>query len=144
MVSQEAYVEALLSRFGLDEVKEATTLHAGDPDYLKLNSGEKCSAGGHSWLRSVVGGVSYLALGSRMYLLVPVALLAEGQAGPAVNHIATAKMLLRYVKNTARRTLRLSLGVFFGPKTVSIRVEFDANFGHERARKGYVCYLGGR
>ena len=60
-------------------------------------------------MRSVVGGLSYLALGSRVDLLVAVGLLAEGQSAPTVSHIATAKKLLRYVRGTAGRHLELPI-----------------------------------
>eukprot|EP00399_MALV-I-05_sp_L67-4_P000175 gene175-96_t len=141
MVSQEAYVLSLLARFGLTECSGLTTLVSDEFESVWLREGPLASAEEHSWYRSVLGGVSYLALGSRPDLTSAVGVLSEGQSGPSVRHVASAKKLLRYVRRTAGRRLALPVPDV-SSRSVSFRVEFDANFGHSKARSGICMFLG--
>eukprot|EP00399_MALV-I-05_sp_L67-4_P000114 gene114-25_t len=141
VVSQELYAEALLARFGLSDCKGLASLPSDEFESVWLTEAEPCSKEDHSWLRSVLGGVSYLAPGSRPDLSSAVGVLSEGQAQPTVRHIASAKKLLRYVRNTGSRHLELPLPAL-NDGSMRLTVEFDANFGHSKARSGFCLFFG--
>jgi len=131
-----------MQRFGMQNAKGLASLPSDEFETTKLSDAEGCSAEEHSWYRSVLGGVSSLALGSRADLAAAVGVLSEGQAAPTVKHIAAAKKLLRYVRETGSRRLELCVPQLDSGGRVDLCVEFDANFGHARARSGICMFIG--
>jgi len=142
VISQTEYVKCLMQRFGMQNAKGLASLPSDEFETTKLAEAESCSAEEHSWYRSVLGGVRSLALGSRADLAAAVGVLSEGQAAPTVKHIAAAKKLLRYVRETGSRRLELCVPQLDSGGRVDLCVEFDANFGHARARSGICMFIG--
>lgn len=84
---------------------------------------------------SIVGAISYLAVGTRPDLSFPVNFLARYAKNPQVDHWKALKHLLRYLRDTASFGLDVNpcKGTFKRPLETFV----DANWGGEFARSTY-------
>lgn len=140
-VSQLEYAKKLVARFGMDGANPLTSLRSEDYSREFLEAGEPLDAAGLTLLRGLVGGIAYLAQCTRLDLLAPVSVLAEGQAKGTVNHVNVAKKLIRYIAGTMDRHLRWEIDPLEIGGVVPLEIMFDASFGCERGRSGGIVLL---
>lgn len=143
IISQLLYTRVLLGRLGYSDCRPLKGLNPEDFAYDTLVSGPKASVEDHKWYRSVCGGISYLALGTRPDVAAAVSILSEGQAGPTENHISAAKKLLRYLRGVSQFELRINVVPIEKGSRIEICCHYDANFACERARSGCVLFIDG-
>ena len=110
VLSQEAYIDSMLERFGMNEAKPASTpLPAG----LKLErSKSPQSPDNRKLYQSIVGSLTYAATGTRPDISHAVGFLGQFNAYSDRRHLKAALHVLRYLKGT--RTFGMAYG---GPGT---------------------------
>lgn len=141
-ISQQAYVEELLKRFGMEDCNGLSTLRPEMYDHAYLMDAEALKPSEISSLRGIIGALSFLAQGTRPDILVATSHIAEGQSSGTHRHMDSAKRILRYLKNTAGRSLYLPLTPFES-KELELKIQFDANFCAGKARTGLVLSIAG-
>lgn len=125
-----------MKHFEMSECRSLRTLCKDDFEYSYLMGGVPLDKKGLSTLRSLIGSIAYLALGSRLDIASAISCIAEGQAKGTENHISSCKKLLRYLRHTATRHLALRVQTIEVGSEVELSCQFDANFGADRARSG--------
>ena len=110
-ISQEAFINSLLTRFSLtDAVPLSTPLAPGtrlSADDCPTSQEEKDDMATRPY-RELVGALAWLALGTRPDIAFATSSLARFGHNPGRTHWETAKRVLRYLKGT--RGWRLKLG----------------------------------
>lgn len=142
-VSQHRYAETLVKRFGMNECKAVRSLDSKEFERSTLSEGGALDSTKQSTLRSIVGGVQYLAQGTRPELCAPIPLVSEGQSSGTDRHVDAGKKVIRYVKGSTGRHLQIRVDRIRRGGRVTIRADFDASFGTSYGRSGLCLYVDG-
>ncbi|XP_019098168.1 PREDICTED: uncharacterized protein LOC109131553 [Camelina sativa] len=105
-VSQSTYARKLLSKFKLDNCKEAVTPMSTSKKLLKDEKGHDVDI---TLYRGMIGSLLYLTA-SRHDLCFSVGFCARYQAKPKQSHLEAVKRIIKYVKGTLDLGLWLSKG----------------------------------
>lgn len=105
------------------------------PPNLALSSEVTCPPLDSSRYLSIVGAVSYLAVGTRPNLSFPVNFLARYAKNPQEEHWKAIKHSLRYLRDTA--AMGLDVNPRDSPHKHLLETFADANWGGEFARSMY-------
>ena len=138
-LGQSAYASKLLERGGMAECKPCMTLME---ELLKLTKARTAMKVDATLYRSIVGGLCYL-VHTRPDIAFAVGYVSRFMEDPRVDHWATVKRLLRYVKGTVDH------GIIF-PKTSGSRLQLtmfsDADMVEDidrrRSTSGMLVFLG--
>eukprot|EP00794_Sanderia_malayensis_P020789 gene20789-22827_t len=97
-LTQNAYIEKLVDKYGLTEAKPVST--PSDPNVV-LQKDDGFSKPVHKTMfQSLVGSLLYAALGTRPDIQYAVSNVAKYSAAPTQAHLNAAKRVLRYLKGT--------------------------------------------
>ena len=97
-VSQQAYTENLLKKFGMEAMKPvATPVNTS----TRLKATESDESVEQQQYQSVVGTLLYLAMGTRPDIAFAVSSVARFSAKPTQQHWTGVKRILRYLRGTA-------------------------------------------
>lgn len=138
-ISQKAYLESLLRRFGMEDCKPAVT---PVECHLKLKKGTEADRTDKPY-RELVGCLAYVAHTSRPDLCAAVNVFSQLQSCPTDEHWRYLKRILRYVKGT------LDVGLEFqgGDSEAALVVFSDADWGNDindrRSMSGYILRVFG-
>ena len=154
-LSQEPYILELLARFGMEHAnKAATPLPSALPE--SGLAGPAVAGDDLSRYRELIGGLLYVATGTRPDIAYAVGQLSRHLAAPLKQHMDAARHVLRYLRGTA--SLALTYGVptatraAFGDAShvagVDVLVGYaDASFGSDvetrRSVGAFVFFLNG-
>ena len=109
-ISQAAYIDTILSRFGMAEANPVST--PLDPNTTlfayELTDDIRKEMKSHSYAQ-IVGSLMYASTGTRPDISYTVSTLARFMADPHPIHFDAAKRVLRYLKGT--KDLRLTFGL---------------------------------
>jgi len=98
-LDQQAYIEAVIRRFGMEDANIAdTTLHH-NTRLDAIPEGEP--EADPELYRSIVGSLGYAVQGTRPDLAYAVAALSRYSSKPYATHMTAAKRVLRYLKKSA-------------------------------------------
>ena len=101
-LSQQAYIEKMLDRFGMADAKPcytpATQVNLFDPN---LPPGKPLPQAEHQLYREIIGSALYAANTTRIDITWTVSMLSRFLSAPTSTHLTAAKHLLRYLKATA-------------------------------------------
>jgi transposase InsO family protein len=152
-LSQQAYLEKVLERFGMKDVKPvAAPMHT--KEYKKkmvrreLSGEEPCDK---TLYQSKLGSVMYLMTSTRPDICFTVGVLSRFSSDPGVSHMRAMDRLLRYLAGTKHLRLRLggpdsSMGKR-GPGGADLAAYADADYASSRddyrSTSGYVMMYGG-
>ena len=144
-MSQRDYAQSIVDKFeDLSGVKPITSLYPEDFKQHVLSEGEPLSPERHKTYRSIVGGMMYLVLCSRIDLSAATHMLAEGQSSPHEGHWQAAMKLLRYLRHVPDQEFRLTIPQWGTSPTGTLATYFDANFAPEKSRSGGVITIDGQ
>lgn len=137
-LSQPTLTRSILEDNGFETSSAATPMVGG----LQLKSADTdMTPIDQQKYLSIIGSLSYLAVGTRPDIAFAVNYLARFSARPQHNHWTALKHMLRYLSATKEE------GIWFKNNDVnnSIEVFCDANWGGEGSRSthGYVIFLFG-
>jgi transposase InsO family protein len=145
-LSQEHYIDAMLTRFGLTDANPVST--PLDPninlDNLDPQPQTPSDTRGSSLFATAIGSLQYAANGTRPDIAYAVNRLAQFTSRPQAKHWTAVKRLFRYLKGTKDHHL-----TFGGPDndwSSTIDTFCDADWASNADRKsisGYVCVLAG-
>ena len=146
-IDQRSYARALLQEHGLEQANAVHTPLPIDADITPKKENEPAlNHKDHARYRSMVGGLLYLAVGTRPDISFAVSVLARQVHKPAARHLSYLKRILRYIAGT------VTLGLEY-PRSVqtlsplSIAAHVDADWGGCRATRksttGYVITING-
>ncbi|GMI93135.1 cysteine-rich RLK (RECEPTOR-like protein kinase) 8 [Hibiscus trionum] len=119
-INQAKYVNDMLKKFGLENVKlQATPMSSS----IKLDKYEGCKCVDSKLYRSMIGYLLYLTA-SRPDIMFSVCLCARFQASPRESHLVAIKRIFRYLRDTP------NLGLWY-PKdsSFSLHAYSDADYG---------------
>jgi len=102
-ISQQAYIDTILRRFGLLDVKPAKTPLDPQVDLNNPHCEDK-SVDRKEYL-SIVGSLMYAALGSRLDIAFSVTALSHHNIQPLEMHLMAAKRVLPYLKATSNLSI---------------------------------------
>lgn len=140
-IDQADYAKTLIQRFNLEGCSPANSMTPDVFDREFLKTGTPLTAKEQSTLRQIVGGIQYLAQGTRPDISSAIAMISEGQSGGTSKHIEAGKKLLRYIAGSANRHIVLKIGKIQRGDTIVLRADFDASFGKSYARSGLVLFI---
>jgi hypothetical protein len=134
-LSQTAYIDSILSRFGLQDynlfilpIDRGTTLTRSNPDDVLKDI---------KTYQSIIGSIMYLVTGTRPDLTFPISILTQLSSPPNKQHVAAVKRCLRYIKRTRHLTL-----LFFHGILMFITRFSDSDYGNcidsRRSVSGYL------
>jgi hypothetical protein len=143
LLSQRSYIDSILRRYGMDELKPLST--PMDPN-IKLSSAQSpTSIEDIAAMRNVpyheaVGSLMYAALGTRPDISFAVQTVSRFSTNPGAAHWEAVKRIFRYLKGT--RELWLS----YGGREVDLEGYADADgsmMEDRRAISGYAFIVNG-
>jgi hypothetical protein len=147
-LSQKAYVETVLQRFGMKDVKPIGT-PMDYKDFKKkmvrrqLSGEEACNK---ALYQSKLGSVMYLMTSTRPDICFTVGVLSRFSSDPGVSHMQAMDRLLRYLTGTKHLRLRLGGTKSSGPDGAELGAYADADFASSRddyrSTSGYVMMYG--
>ena len=162
-ISQRAYIEQLLERFNLQDVKPATTpLSSGirlTQDDCPATDEEKEDMANVLYA-SLVGALMYAAIGTRPDIAFAVGALSRFLSNPGRRHWNEAKRVLSYLKGTSNYAIRYrsnassagvvtgySRGIGIRPTDISIEGFSDSDWAGcidtRRSTSGFVWMMNG-
>ena len=142
-LSQEAYIERILVRFGM---QDALTVVTPLEDSKLEVSGSEVNYSRQKLYLSIVGSLMWISQSLRPDISFAVSLLSRFGVNPTEEHLRISKRVLRYLKGTADKGL--TLGNFSVPSVSSSLVGFcDADYAGDvntrRSTTGYIFkYMG--
>jgi len=98
-LSQQTFLSSLLDKFGMTDCNPSSTPLPINAD-LSPSTEEEIFAGKDLDYRSIIGGVMWLATGSRPDIAQATSALSRHCSSPSIRHYTLAKGLLRYLKGT--------------------------------------------
>ena len=136
-ITQKAYVEKMLQRFGMEECKPVSTPAEG-------NLARSKEAGPDREYMSMIGSLLYAAMVSRPDIAYAVQALGRHLQGTTDEHFVAAKRVLRYLKGTKELGLKYG-GITAGRPTVVGYADADWASDKETRRSvtGYLFTLNG-
>lgn len=140
-ISQEDHARELLIRFGMEGCNPLKALKEEEFEKSYLDEGVPLSPGEQSIVRAIIGGLQYIAGGSRPDLSTATGKLAEGQAKATDRHMEGCKKVLRYLEGSKHRHLVLPIKMLRNGGEVELKCEFDASYGKSYARSGLTIFL---
>jgi len=100
-VSQEKFITTILRRFGLENCNGLFTPIDPKPLWpVQGEDGQQLSTEDHHLYQSIVGSIMYAMTGTRPDLAYSISVLSQYLASPQRSHLAIAKWVLRYIKQT--------------------------------------------
>jgi hypothetical protein len=141
-LSQEAYIERILVRFGMEN---ATTIGTPLEDAKPEVSKDDVDPRRQKWYLSIVGSLMWVSQSLRPDISFAVGLLSRFSHNPTEDHLRVAKRVLRYLKGTAGRSL--VLGNYIKAENTPLVGYCDADYAGDlatrRSTTGYIFqYLG--
>jgi hypothetical protein len=104
-VHQQAYIEGLLERYGLENCNPVSTpMQPGTT--LSKNDGKPLAGKEVTWYKQLVGSLMYAMTATRPDLAYTMSRLSKFFDSPTETHAAAAKKVLRYLRGTADKGVR--------------------------------------
>jgi hypothetical protein len=103
-LSQQAYVDQLLVKFGMDTCNPV--LLPLNPNQKLVKAEEGADLADVSLYQQIIGSLMYLVIGTRPDLAFTVSALSQFASKPTKTHMGALKQVLRYLKGT--RSLKLT------------------------------------
>ena len=97
-LSQTAFIEKILNRFGLQSCKSVST--PIDPNHRLTKNLEQTDDKTTKAYQQIIGSLMYLVTGTRPDLAYSITHLSQFNTNPSNEHMATAKRVLRYLQGT--------------------------------------------
>jgi transposase InsO family protein len=142
-LDQQAAVEDLLSKYGLEEAKPVATPAVPNSKLMPLQEGQEITKAPY---RSLVGALLYLSMHTRPDISYAVNELARHCSKPSEQHWVAAKRVLRYLAGTKHQGL-----VFEGRLGMNLVAAADSDWAGgwkntdegTRSTSGYVVTIAG-
>ena len=140
-LTQESYIDDLLSKFNMTECNPAKT-PAITTTVLKMAKFQQIESSTEYPFRELVGALLFIARMTRPDILTATTMTARYCQNPNEEHVTAAKRILRYLKGT--RTMGIVLG---GTKTPKIEIYADASYASDvddrKSTTGYIVLYNG-
>lgn len=136
-LSQSAYVKLLLEKFNMTDCKPVSIPAIAGVDLSVVvdttTGAVLCSADEHATYRSMVGGLSYAAITTRLDIAYITSVLARFVNAPLTQHLDAAKHVLRYLSGTVDQCMTFGQFRNRDLSTVRLEVYTDSDYAQERA-----------
>lgn len=138
LMSQTAFIDKIVKEAGLEEAK--TMKNPIDLGYFKLNGTPLES---NEEYRTLIGMLLYLSTNTRPDIAASVSILSQKVSQPRDVDLTQVKRLIRYIKGTRGRKLRLNVK----GKSKILQVYSDANWAEDtsdrKSNTGFICKFNG-
>lgn len=138
LISQTAFIDKIVKEAGLEEAK--IQKNPIDLGYFKL---EGTSLESNEEYRTLIGMLLYLSTNTRPDIAASVSILSQKVTKPRDVDLTQVKRLIRYIKGTRDRKLRLNVR----GKSGSLQIYSDANWAEDpsdrKSNSGFICMLNG-
>ena len=121
-LSQNAYVEQILRKFGMHNCNPASTPMATD---VKLQKDDGSTSTDERMYQSIIGSLMYLATATRPDISYAVGALSQFNSCPTKTHLTAAKRVLRYLKGT------MDVGIVYGEVGSELTGYADASWADQ-------------
>ena len=140
-ITQTAYVDNVLERFGMQDANAAHTSGYGPELSAEQPEDKLLGAEATKLYQSITGSLLYLAECTRYDLCYAVNQLMRAYSKPAEIHMVAAKHALRYLRGTTDLLIVYKRGQF---RMVSYTdASLGANPDNRKSTTGYLFFLGG-
>lgn len=140
-LDQNTYSEELLEATGMSNAKGVSTPLEPGIKYMKASEGNMLNAEGALKYRQAIGGLLYLAGGTRPDLAFATTYMSQFNSCPSKEHWTGVQHILRYLKQT--KNLKLT----FEKTGKNLEVFCDSDWANDRTDRrsfsGYVILLAG-
>jgi transposase InsO family protein len=99
-MSQDAYISAMLERYGLANGRPASTPVDPNSSFRQAPEDYTCETGTQRLYQQIVGSLMYVMLCTRPDIAFAVGSLARHAANPTAEHMTGAKRVLRYLRGS--------------------------------------------
>lgn len=139
-LNQKAYIQKLLTRFGLQDAKSSKI--PLDPGYIQSKEEETERLPNNHQFASLIGGLLYIAVNTRPDIAVAVSILGRKTSNPSQDDWNEAKRVLRYLKGTIDH--RLVLGIDSSQLEVFVDADWAGDSKDRKSTSGFLFrYAGG-
>jgi hypothetical protein len=144
-ISQRSYVERMLDNFTMSKANSIGT--PGAPGVYHMNSelDPEPAAVPSTDYRSIIGSLMYAMVCSRPDIGFSIIYMSQFLINPNVNHMASAKRILRYLKGTTKLALKYVKGD--GTPDLNLRGYVDSDWGNNpnnrRSVTGFLMFMCG-
>ena len=142
-LSQKAYIEEVLERFGMADCKPIGTPLEPKAQLVKLSDEEYALCLFEMQAipyKEAVGSLMYAMVATRADLAYPVSTVSQFMSRPGPKHWQAVKRIMRYLKGT------MDMKLCLGGKDITIKGYCDADWGGDhdtrRSTTGYVFFIG--
>ena len=140
-ITQTAYIDSILERFGMKDAKAAHTPGYGPELSAEQSEDKLLGAEATKLYQSITGSLLHLAQRTRYDLCYAVNELTRSCSKPAEIHMTAAKHALRYLRGTTDLPIVYKRAQF---RMVSYTdASFGANPDNRKSTTGYLFLLGG-
>jgi transposase InsO family protein len=145
---QQAYIETLLTKYGLSNCNGHWTPMTSGSKLRKIESteenSEKLAPDEHRKYQSIVGSLMWLMLGTRPDLAYTVSVLSKFNAAPSSEHLSAATYCLRYLRNTSSYGIQYDRDASDTLEPIGFTdSDFAGDVDDRKSTSGYVFLLGG-
>ncbi|KAE8235854.1 hypothetical protein A4X06_0g9736 [Tilletia controversa] len=141
-ISQTAYIDGMLRRFGLEEANPVDTPMTVALQGIGPRTEGQAPATMVAEFASIIGSAMWAGMGTRPDIIYAVCRLGRFMANPREEHLAGAKRILRYLKGTS--TIGL---VYTAERLVQLEGFTDADHAKDpstrRSVSGYAFFVHG-
>jgi len=134
-LSQSAYIKLLLAKFNMSDcnpVHIPATAHTDLSVPLDTITGPVlCTTADHAIYRSMVGGLSYAAITTRLDIGYITSVLGRYVNAPLTQHLDAAKRVLRYLAGTIDVCMTFGLNTNTDLSTIKLEVYTDSDYAQE-------------
>ena len=138
-ISQTAYIDKILERFGMKDCHSVTTPIDPNDHYVSVTEDERIAD--PSLYQQIIGSLMYTVIATRPDLAFTVTHLSQFNSCPSETHLKAAKRVLRYLKGTRDWQLNFPINTPF-----ALEGYCDASYGNDidtrRSFSGYLFQLG--
>jgi hypothetical protein len=138
-LSQEKYLEEVLERFDMANLRPISTPSLANHHLVRLPSPEVDA----KHFQSALGALMYLMLGTRPDIAYTVAALGRHAANPGVEHQHALERLFRYLRGTSGYKLVYQRGANGDDLVGYVDADWGSDVNDRKSTSGYVFKLAG-
>ena len=139
MLCQSQYIDKVCHEFGLNDAKPSS--YPIDPGYFKIKDNDVLP--NNEQYRKIIGALLYYSINSRPDISAAVAILSRKVESPTKTDLNEVKRVLRYLKATKEKRLRLSNADKYGTIETFCDADWASDVIDRKSMSGVIIFFNG-
>ena len=139
MLCQSQYIDKVCHEFGLNDAKPSS--YPIDPGYFKIKDIDVLP--NNEQYRKIIGALLYISINSRPDISAAVAILSRKVESPTKTDLNEVKRVLRYLKATKEKRLRLSKAYKYGTIETFCDADWASDVIDRKSMSGVIIFFNG-